>query len=236
MKRTDEIIKPIEAQEVLQAVPVTKVETIEEIDLDKEISKLSKTNRHINFKSETLKLTMVSLLLSMSTAVSLITIIIPLGITNVNAGFALKYYVISISFQVVGVYWGMIIGLLDGFLQFIIWGMSPLFRLTSAIGLALWVFLFWLMNEKIFYTYTTKNKFKRTLGLILGSMLILIIQPFVSSVMTLFRVWLETGEQIYVFVTFVNSWISLMVFDLFAVILFATTTCEVQLIISKLRH
>ncbi|ARU91932.1 hypothetical protein SCLARK_001407 [Spiroplasma clarkii] len=235
MKITDELSKTTQVVDTVEP-PVQPITSLDEVDLEKEISKLSKTNRHINFKSETLKLTTVSLLLSMSTAVSLITVIIPLGITNINLGFALKYYVIAISFQVVGVYWGMIIGLLDGFLQFIIWGMSPLFRLTSAIGLALWVFLFWLLNEKIFSTYTTNNKFRRNLGLVLGSMIILTIQPFASSVLTLFRVWIETGSQSYGFVSFVSAWISLMIFDLFAVILFATTTCRIQLIISKIWH
>ncbi|WP_339021594.1 hypothetical protein [Spiroplasma endosymbiont of Atherix ibis] len=44
------------------------ISNFDQIDIDYEISKLNKTNKRTRFKSETLKITLVSLLLSISTA------------------------------------------------------------------------------------------------------------------------------------------------------------------------
>gem|GEM_PF-5962503 len=124
MKKTDEIIELDHHNDLEEKHEIQKISSLQiyddEINLDNEISKLSKTNRRTVLKIETLKIVIVSLLLSMSTAVSFINVVIPIGITSINLGFTLKYFIIAISFQVVGIYWGMIIGLLDGFLQFII--------------------------------------------------------------------------------------------------------------------
>ncbi|AHI52746.1 hypothetical protein [Spiroplasma culicicola] len=231
MKKTDELSN---SQNQVSETKFTY--DLDTIDLDYEISKLSKTNRHVKFKSETLNITIVSLLLSMSTAVSLINVIIPMFITSINVGFVLKYFIIAISFQVVGLYWGMIIGLLDGLLQFLIWGMSPLFRLTSALGLVVWVFLFWLLFEKLFSIYTNKSTTSRAMASFCGGIIILFIQPFVGATLTYFRLMIEVGVKDYSLLMFANTWISLMVFDLFAIILFVTTTYRIQLIISKYRQ
>ncbi|AOG60292.1 hypothetical protein SHELI_v1c03370 [Spiroplasma helicoides] len=234
MKKTDKESKlnVVISQKVLNAY-----DELDNIDLDYEISKLSKTNRHARFKSETLNITLVSLLLSMSTAVSLINVVIPLGITGINVGFSLKYFIIAISFQVVGLYWGMIIGLLDGLLQFIIYGLSPLFRFTSSLGLVLWVFLFWFLFKKLFNIYEKESIKTRSFLSFVAGVIILIIQPFVSSLMGYFRTLIEFGgDKSYSFVKFMQSWISLMIFDLFAIVLFCILTYRIQLIISKIRH
>ncbi|AKX33995.1 hypothetical protein SLITO_v1c03410 [Spiroplasma litorale] len=204
----------------------------DEIDMDYEISKLNKTNKHARIKSETLKITLVSLLLSMSTAVSFIDILLPLGWTMVNLGFALKYYIIAISFQVVGLYWGMIVGLLDGLLQFIIWGQSPLFRAISSIGLMLWVFLFWLFFSRLFNVYKVKNNFRRITGLLAGSVLVFIIAPLFSAILKAFQTYVELGAA-YGIIAFFKAWVSFMIFDLFAIILFTLTTNRIQMILSK---
>ncbi|WP_342258413.1 hypothetical protein [Spiroplasma endosymbiont of Dioctria linearis] len=222
MKMTD---KNSQEQELIQ--------TMESIDIDYEFSKLKKSSRHTRFKSETLKITLVSLLLSMSTAVSLINVIIPLYITGVNLGFVLKYFVIAISFQVVGVYWGMIIGLLDGLLQFLIWGYSPLFRLTSGIGLAIWVVLFWLIYDKVFRVYSKNASFNRSISLIFSGMLVFIFGPLSSAFLNYLRFYIEYGE-IYGIFKFFHSWLSFMVFDLFAIILFTLTTNRIQILTEKL--
>ncbi|AUB31454.1 hypothetical protein SFLOR_v1c04020 [Spiroplasma floricola 23-6] len=209
------------------------ITNFDQIDIDYEISKLNKTNKRARFKSETLKITLVSLLLSMSTAVSMINVIIPLVITGVNVGFVLKYFVIAISFQVVGIYWGMIIGLLDGLLQFLIWGMSPLFRFTSGIGLAIWVVLFWLMYDKIFRVYSKERSLNRNLSLIFSGLLVFIFGPLSSAFLSFIRMYIEFGT-VYGFIQFINSWLAFMVFDLFAIVLFTLTTNRIQLLTEKL--
>ncbi|QGS51832.1 hypothetical protein [Spiroplasma tabanidicola] len=231
MKKTDELSN----QESIVENKPNKL-TIRDEDIDYEISKLSKTNRHAKIKSETLNITLVSLLLSMSTAVSLINVVIPLGITGVNVGFTLKYFVIAISFQVVGLYWGMIIGLLDGLLQFILYGMSPLFRFTSSLGLALWVFLFWLLFYKVFNIYDKESKRWRVFYSFVSGTIIMIVQPFAGASMTYFRSLIEVGDESFGFASFMNSWIGLMIFDLFAIILFVLLTYRIQLIVSKIRR
>ncbi|QEH61729.1 hypothetical protein SCHIN_v1c05320 [Spiroplasma chinense] len=226
MKKTDEFsnvenyasIKPCE---------------LNNIDLDYEISKLSKTSRRLKLRTETLNITMVSLLLSMSTAVGLLTVIIPLGITSINVGFVFKYYVIAISFQVVGVYWGMIIGLLDGFLQFIIFGGDPLFRVTSSLGLMAWVFLFWLFFDKVFRIYSKDESLSRMMAAVAGGFVVLLLQPLISAILAYFRSLVVSGSAGYSAFTFFNTWIALGVFDLFAVILFVLTTYRIQLIAAK---
>ncbi|QBQ07586.1 hypothetical protein SGLAD_v1c03870 [Spiroplasma gladiatoris] len=232
MKKTD---RKSNQNQQLQVQEINNLQ-IEDKDIDYEISKLSKTNRHAKIKSETLNITLVSLLLSMSTAVSLINVVIPFGITGVNVGFTLKYFVIAISFQVVGLYWGMIIGLLDGLLQFIIYGMSPLFRFTSSMGLMLWVFLFWLLFYKIFNIYDKESKSYRIFYSFISGVIIMVVQPFASATMTYFRSLIELEDKNFGFVSFMNSWISLMIFDLFAIILFVSLTYRIQLIVSKVRH
>ncbi|WP_339034804.1 hypothetical protein [Spiroplasma endosymbiont of Cantharis rufa] len=209
------------------------IQTMESIDIDYEFSKLNKSSKHARFKSETLKITLVSLLLSMSTAVSLINVIIPLYITGVNLGFVLKYFVIAISFQVVGVCWGMIIGLLDGLLQFLIWGYSPLFRLASGIGLAIWVALFWLIYNKVFRVYSKNASFNRSVSLIFSGMLVFIFGPLSSAFLNYLISYIEYGE-IYGIFKFFHSWLSFMVFDLFAIILFTLTTNRIQILTEKL--
>ncbi|WP_339029361.1 hypothetical protein [Spiroplasma endosymbiont of Cantharis nigra] len=211
------------------------IQTMEPIDIDYEFSKLNKSNKHARFKSETLKITLVSLLLSMSTAVSLINVIIPLYITGINLGFVLKYFVIAISFQVVGIYWGMIIGLLDGLLQFLIWGYSPLFRLASGIGLAIWVALFWLIYDKVFRVYSKNASFNRSVSLIFSGMLVFIFGPLSSAFLNYLISYIEYGE-IYGIFKFFHSWLSFMVFDLFAIILFTLTTNRIQILTKKLLY
>ncbi|AKU79579.1 hypothetical protein [Spiroplasma turonicum] len=202
------------------------------IDMDYEISKLNKTSKYKGLRSETLNITLVSLLLSMSTAVSFINVLLPLGITNVNIGFSLKYYIIAISFQVVGLYWGMIIGLLDGILQFIIWGQSPLFRFTSSIGLMLWVLLFWLFFSKLFCVYKVKTNFKKTTNLTVSALFVFITAPLISAILKAFQRYVEFGN-LYGVIAFFESWISFMIFDLFAIVLFTLTTIRIQTIIDK---
>ncbi|QHX36582.1 hypothetical protein [Spiroplasma sp. BIUS-1] len=209
------------------------ITNFDEIDIDYEISKLNKTNRHARFKSETLKITLVSLLLSMSTAVSMINVVIPLVITGVNVGFVLKYFIIAISFQVVGIYWGMTIGLLDGLLQFLIWGMSPLFRFTSGIGLAIWVLLFWLIYDKIFQVYSKSRSFNRSISLLFSGFLVFIFGPFSSAMINFAWSYIEYGTM-YGILQFFNAWLAFMVFDLFAIVLFTLTTNRIQLITEKL--
>ncbi|AGR41030.1 hypothetical protein [Spiroplasma taiwanense] len=220
MKKTDELNQDIVA--------------INTIDLEYEISKLNKTNKRARIKSETLKIALVSLLLSMSTAVSFINVIIPLFITSVNVGFALKYYIIAISFQVVGIYWGMTLGLLDGLLQFLIWGLSPLFRLTSAIGLMIWVVLFWLLYEKVFRIYNIENKYGKAVASTFASMIIFIFAPFSSAILNYIWTYIEYGNG-YGIIIFFNAWLSFMIFDLFAIILFTLTTSRIQKILSRLQ-
>ncbi|ASP28101.1 hypothetical protein SCORR_v1c03270 [Spiroplasma corruscae] len=204
----------------------------DEIDIDYEISKLNKTGKHNGLRSETLKITLVSLLLSMSTAVSFINVLLPLGITSVNVGFSLKYYIIAISFQVVGLYWGMIIGLLDGVLQFIIWGQSPLFRFTSSIGLMLWVLLFWLFFNKLFCVYKVTNNFKKTTSLTISAVFVFITAPLISALLNAFQRYVELGSA-YGIIAFFQAWISFMIFDLFAIVLFTLTTIRIQKIVNK---
>ncbi|AUM62573.1 hypothetical protein [Spiroplasma monobiae] len=222
MKNTDENDQQIDL-----------VDEFNQINVDYEISKLNKAGKHTRFKSETLKITLVSLLLSMSTAVSMINVVIPLVITGVNVGFVLKYFIIAISFQVVGIYWGMTIGLLDGLLQFLVWGMSPLFRFTSGIGLAIWVLLFWLMYDKIFKVYSKGKCFSRSLSLIISGFLVFIFGPLSSASINFIWSYVELGEM-YGFIQFINSWLAFMVFDLFAIVLFTLTTNRIQLLTNKL--
>ncbi|AGR42035.1 hypothetical protein [Spiroplasma diminutum] len=212
---------------------VTLSENLDDIDLDYEISKLNKVNGRARLKSETLKITLVSLLLSMSTAVSMINIVIPIYVTGINVGFVLKYFVIAISFQVVGIYWGMIIGLFDGVLQFLIWGLSPLFRLTTAMGLVIWVALFWLIYDKLFRVYSKDASFNRSISLIFSGMLVFIFGPLSSASLNFVWSYIEYG-QIYGLFQFFHSWISFMVFDLFAIVLFTLTTNRIQVITEKL--
>jgi len=239
MKKTDEIIELDHHNDLEEKHEIQKISSLQiyddEINLDNEISKLSKTNRRTVLKIETLKIVIVSLLLSMSTAVSFINVVIPIGITSINLGFTLKYFIIAISFQVVGIYWGMIIGLLDGFLQFIIWGLSPLFRLMSAIGLMLWVFLFWLFFKKIFNIYADKSKFNIILCLSVSSIIILIVQPLFDSIMNFFRIWIETGDRYMGLLAFATNWVSLMIFYSFSMLLFTLTTRRIQLIINRIQ-
>lgn len=239
MKKTDEIIKLDHPNDLEEKHEIQKISSSliynDEINLDNEISKLSKTNRRAFSKVKTREIVMVSLLLSMSTAGSFINVWVPLGFTGINFGFMLKYFIIAISFQVVGVYWGMIIGLLDGLLQFIILGGSPLFRVASAIGLMMWVFLFWLFFKKIFNIYANKRRFNIILCLFLGSIIILIVQPLFDSIMFFFITWIETGNRYMGLLAFATNWIGLMIFYSFTVVLFALTTCRIQLIINKMQ-
>ncbi|WP_338985538.1 hypothetical protein [Spiroplasma endosymbiont of Diplazon laetatorius] len=206
----------------------------DQIDIDYEISKLNKTNRRSRFKSETLKITLVSLLLSMSTAVSMINVVIPLFVSGVNLGFVLKYFFIAISFQVVGVYWGMIIGLLDGLLQFLIWGGSPIFRLTSGIGLAIWVILFWLIYDKIFRVYSKDFSFlKRGFLLTTSGIIIFILGPLSLSVMSSLNSLIEFGTVYSLFILW-KTLIAFVPFSMLAIVLFTLTTNRIQLITEKL--
>lgn len=209
--------------------------SLKEIDL--EVSKLQ-TSKRQRIKSELITITFVSLLLSMSTAVSFVTVLIPLGITQINLGFTLKYFIIAISFQVVGIYWGMIIGLFDALLQFLLWGFSPLFRLTSGIGLAIWVLLFWLFFDKIFKIYQIDSKYKKNISLILSSILIFLIAPITSASLQIIVIIVEEHEvwKMYSFYAFIVSYISFMIFDLFAIILFTLSTTRIHLIMQKYKH
>ncbi|WP_339021593.1 hypothetical protein [Spiroplasma endosymbiont of Atherix ibis] len=163
----------------------------------------------------------------------MINVVIPLVINGVNVGFVLKYFVIAISFQVVGIYWGMIIGLLDSLLQFLIWGMSLLFRFTYGIGLAIWVLLFWLMYDKIFRVYNKERSLNKNLSLIFSAFIVFVFGPLSSAFLSFIRMYIEFGT-VYGFIQFINSWLAFMVFDLFAIVLFTLTTNRIQLLTDKL--
>ncbi len=232
MKNTDDINQEVDNQKITVQDKISY--DLDNIDLDYEISKLSKLNKRARVKSETLNIALVSLLLSISTAVSLINVIIPFPLTTINLGFVLKYFVIAISFQVVGVYWGMITGLLDGLLQFLIWGLSPLFRFTSSLGLMIWVLMFWLLFDKIFRIYYVESRIYKVMCSVCAGTIILFVQPFFSALLSLGRAAIEQ-DTLYGMFVFVNTWISLMVFDLFAIILFTLTTNRIQFIVSKFK-
>lgn len=202
--------------------------------IDFEVSNL-KTSKRRRLKCETIKISFVSLLLGMATAVGMIKINLPIGITIISIGTILKNLIIAISFQVVGIYWGMIIGLLDGILQLIFFGTSPLFSISSGIAEAIMVFNFWIWYKVIFQYYKQDSAIKKVIAHLICCVIILATQPLVSVFIHIPAFILIFGNAWFsqFWIGFGMMYAGFIPYYFFTILLFTLTTDTIQLIAKR---